>query len=119
VIVDAGGEIVLVNAQAEKLFGYRREELVGERVEMLMPERFRARHPDHRTGYSADPHARRMGAGLELCGRRRDGSEFPVEVSLSPVETEDGTLVASAVRDITDRSEAEQAMSHLVAVIES
>jgi diguanylate cyclase (GGDEF)-like protein/PAS domain S-box-containing protein len=119
VVVDAGGEIVLVNAQTEKLFGYRREELLGERVEMLLPERFRDRHPDHRTDYSADPHARRMGAGLELFGRRRDGSEFPVEVSLSPVETEDGTLVWSAVRDITDRREAEQAMSQLVAVVES
>jgi diguanylate cyclase (GGDEF)-like protein/PAS domain S-box-containing protein len=119
VIVDAGGAIVLVNAQTEKLFGYRREELVGERVEMLVPDRFRARHPDHRAGYSADPHPRHMGAGLELFGRRRDGSEFPVEVSLSPVETEDGTVVSSVVRDITDRREAEQAMSNLVAVVES
>jgi diguanylate cyclase (GGDEF)-like protein/PAS domain S-box-containing protein len=119
VIVDAGGKIVLVNAQTEKLFGYRREELLGERVEMLAPERFWDRHPDHRTDYLTDPHARPMGAGLELFGRRRDGSEFPVEISLSPVETEAGTLVASAIRDITDRREGEQARSHLVAVVES
>jgi diguanylate cyclase (GGDEF)-like protein/PAS domain S-box-containing protein len=119
VIVDAGGEIVLVNAQTEKLFGYRREELLGACVEMLVPERFRDRHPDHRTDYLADPQVRAMGGGLDLSGRRQDGSEFPVEISLSPAETEDGTLVVSAVRDITDRRAAEHAMSHLVAVIES
>src|ERR1039458_5411017 len=76
VIVDAGGEIVLVNAQTEKLFGYEREGLLGVRVEMLVPDRFQDRHPDHRSGYSADPHTRSMGAGLELYGRRKDGSEF-------------------------------------------
>jgi len=119
VIVDAGGEIVFVNAQTEKLFGYRREELLGARVEMLVSERFRDRHPDHRADYLADPQARSMGVGLDPFGRRRDGSEFPVEISLSPVETEDETLVASTVRDITDRRDAEHAMSHLVAVIES
>jgi PAS domain S-box-containing protein len=119
VIVDVAGEIVLVNAQTKKLFGYQREELLGARVEILVPERFRDCHPDHRTGYSGDPHARPMAAGLEPYGRRRDGSEFPVEVSLSPAETEDGTLVSSAIRDITARREEEQALSHLAAVIES
>src|ERR1035441_5589343 len=119
VIVDAGGEIVLVNAQTEKLFGYRREELLGVRVEMLVPDRFQDRHPDHRSGYSADPHTRSMGAGLELYGRRKDGSEFLVEISLSPLETEDGTLVSSAIRDITDRRRAEQDASHFRAVVES
>jgi diguanylate cyclase (GGDEF)-like protein/PAS domain S-box-containing protein len=119
VIVDADGQIVLVNAQAEELFGYRREELWGERVEMLVPDRDQGRHADHRTGYFTDPHARSMGAGLQLNGRRKDGSEFPVEISLGPVETDDGTLVSSAIRDITDRREAERAMSHLAAVIES
>jgi PAS domain S-box-containing protein len=119
VIVDAGGLIVFVNAQAERLFGYRREELWGELVEMLVPDRDRDRHADHRTGYFADAHARSMGAGLALHGRRKDGSEFAVEISLAPLETEDGTLVSSAIRDITDRRKEEQAMSHLVAVVES
>jgi PAS domain S-box-containing protein len=91
VIVDAGGEIVLVNAQTEKLFGYPREELLRQRVEMLAPDRFRDRHSGHRAAYSADPHARSIGAGLELYGRRNDGTELPVEISLSPLETEAGT----------------------------
>src|SRR5207249_568794 len=83
VIVDERGTIALVNARAEELFGYGREELVGGRVEMLVPERFAEQHPAHRREYSADPHTRAMGAGLELQGRRKDGSEFPVEISLS------------------------------------
>jgi diguanylate cyclase (GGDEF)-like protein/PAS domain S-box-containing protein len=122
VIVDAAGEIVLVNAQTERLFGYRREELLGERVEMLVPDRFRDRHSGHREGYSADPHARPMGAGPELLGQRRDGTEFPVEISLSPLETEDSTLVCSAIRDITERKRSEdefRGASHFAAVVES
>jgi diguanylate cyclase (GGDEF)-like protein/PAS domain S-box-containing protein len=119
VIVDAGGEIVLVNAQTERLFGYDREELLGQPVELLVPERFRGRHASHRHGYGADPHTRSMGEGLELYGRRRDGSEFPVEISLSPLETEDGTLVSSAIRDITARRKAEQDASHYAAVVAS
>ena len=103
VIVDSTGGIVLVNSQTERLFGYPREELLGQRVEILVPDRFRSRHPGHRERFFGEPKVREMGLGLELFGRRKDGSEFPVEISLSPIETEDGTLVSSAIRDISDR----------------
>ena len=118
-IVDAEHNIVLVNAQTERLFGYRREELLGQPIETLVPERFQGRRVAHRSGYSADPHVRPMGVGLELYGRCKEGSEFPTEISLSPLDTEDGTLVSSAIRDITDRKRAEEDAAHFRSVIES
>ncbi len=109
VIVNTDGRIVLVNAQTEKMFGYKRDELIGEPVEMLVPERFREAHVGHRASYSSDPHTRPMGAAMDLIGRRKDGSEFPVDISLSTLETESETLVISIVHDISERKRAEAA----------
>jgi len=108
VIVDDRGEMVMVNGQTEALFGYAREELVGRPVEQLVPERIRGGHARHRTGYQREPKLRPMGAGLELHGRRKDGTEFPIEISLSPVETENGKIVTAAIRDITERRRTEE-----------
>ena len=101
--VDATGSIRLVNTQAERLFGYEREELLGRPIETLVPQRVRAAHPKLRQGYFDEPQVRPMGAGIDLSGRRKDGAEFPAEISLSSIETEDGVLVTAAVRDVTER----------------
>jgi len=125
VCVDRRGRIALVNAQTERLFGYQRDELVGEPVEILVPEVARKAHRAHRDRYAADPKPRAMGSGIELSARRRDGSTFPAEVSLSAIDTDDGPLVIAAVRDVTERLESlgqlaggvARDVNHLLAVI--
>jgi PAS domain S-box-containing protein len=103
VAVDRDGTIVQANSQAQELFGYERDQLIGQKVEMLVPETYRRQHHQHRENFAQTPKTRRMGAELDLYGRRRNGSQFPVEISLSPVSTDKGTLVLSAIRDISDR----------------
>lgn len=108
VIVNQQGEIVLVNSQTETIFGYSRDELLGQPVEMLLPESLRWQHIDHRARYQQEPRRRPMGEGLDLFGRRRDGSLFPAEISLSPLMTDEGILIITVLRDITERKEAEE-----------
>lgn len=107
VVVNREGRIVMLNQLTETLFGYRREDMIGQRVEMLVPERLRSTHVGHRTGYFHEPKTRRMGEGRELAGRRKDGTEFPIEISLSPLVSEQEKLVISIIRDVTPRKQLE------------
>ncbi|WP_179401583.1 sensor histidine kinase [Burkholderia guangdongensis] len=108
IMVNGEGRIVLVNSQAEKLFGYPRSDMIGQSIDLLVPERFRAAHADHRSAFFGRPHTRPMGVGRDLYGVRHDGTEFPVEIGLNPINTSDGMLVLSAIADITERKRAER-----------
>jgi PAS domain S-box-containing protein len=118
-VVDHAGRVVLANTLTESLFGYQEREMLGCPIEDLIPERFRKKHRGHRANFSAAPRVRPMGAKLELFGLRKDGTEFPVEISLSPIETAEGILVASAIRDITERKRSEEARFRQAAILES
>jgi PAS domain S-box-containing protein len=119
VIVNGDGEIQSANAALEALFGYTREALIGQPVELLIPERYHARHPEHRAAFLSAPLARPMGAGLELAGRHRDGVEFPVEISLSPLKSDEGPLVTAAIRDVSERKRAEDDLREANAQLEA
>jgi PAS domain S-box-containing protein len=119
VACDETGTILVVNIAAEHMFGYSRAELIGQPIETLIPEAVRARHPGHVASFIANPKARPMGSGLQLAGRRKDGSEFPVEISLSPVRGDGGLMVSTAIRDITARRAIERDLQRLAAIVDS
>ncbi len=114
VVSDHQGVIVKVNAQVGKFFGYSRDELLGKPIEILIPERFRHTHPGQRREYTSHPRVRAMGGGLELFGLRKDGSEFPVDIMLGPVQGPDGPMVLSVIRDLSDKREAEEALHRIL-----
>ncbi len=118
IMTDARGRIVLVNAQTEKLFGYERKELIGQSVEMLVPERFRGRHEGYRHGFMADPQTRPMGAGRELFGLHKNGTEVPVEIGLNPIRTNEGILVLASIVDISERKRSEETLRRQVDLLE-
>jgi len=122
-VADHEGLIVRINVQIERMFGYPRGEVIGKRIDMLIPERFRPQHPQHVASFMRSPRTRSMGSGLELSGRRRDGTEFPVEISLSPISSARGEMVAAAIRDVSDRrrieDEARRANAYLLSSVDS
>ena len=117
VMVDRTGKIVMVNTEVERLFGYSRDDLMGQRVDMLVPERLRGHHTRHREGFGREPQARRMGAGRDLFGLRKDGTEFPVEVGLNPIHTREGLLVLSVIVDISQRKQMERLKEEFVSTV--
>lgn len=108
VVINKFGQVIFINNQTQKLFGYDREQIIGQEIEMLMPARFAGKHVGHRAGFFLDPNVREMGAGQQLVGKKSNGEEFPAEIMLSPLETEEGIMVSAAIRDITDRKKAEE-----------
>jgi PAS domain S-box-containing protein len=114
IMIDSAGKIVLVNAEVERLFGYRRDELIGNSIDMLVPESMRAAHGGHRACFVDKPETRRMGVGRDLYGTRKDGTEFPVEIGLNPIQTGDGLLIMSAITDLTERKAAEEQFRRVV-----
>jgi PAS domain S-box-containing protein len=118
VVVDSTGLIVLANSMTEKNFGYRQDELVGQPIEILVPERFQHMHVSHRDGFFTKPSTRPMGSGIELTAQRKDGSEFPAEISISPLQTDKGLLVTAVVRDITERKQAQRQLQQHAAELE-
>jgi PAS domain S-box-containing protein len=123
IVCDQQGRIALVNAEAERIFGYTRDELVGQTIDTLVPDRTRGQHGQYVAGYTGAPRLRPMGIGMELSGRRKDGSEVPVEISLSPVQTAQGLLVTAGIRDVTERRRLERenrrANAYLVSAVDS